>query len=165
MAIRWAAYLRLKDNPAAWDCEFCKEKGLSKQRNCDGNLNGFCSDHGTIKYEDAEISETSGKPLCPKCRMGLKMPFEIVLGKKYRLFQCPLNAIDPEALYLIRLVSWSENIGITPSGCSLFDETSWYNDLREFVIYEQAQVREEFEPTPGPTTVPKQGSPSSGKRR
>jgi hypothetical protein len=97
--------------------------------------------------------------------MGLKMPFEIVLGKKYRLFQCPLNEIDPEALYLIRLVNWSESLGITPSGCSLFDETSWYYELREFVIHEQAQVREEFEPKPGNQSAAKQGSRSPQTRR
>jgi hypothetical protein len=127
-------------------------------------LNGFCASHGTIRYEDAEKSET-GKLLCPKCRLALKMPVEIVLGKNYRLFQCPFNEIDPEALYLIKLVGWSETMGITPSGCSLFDETSWYYELREFVIHEQALAREEIESQPG-SSIPKQGSqPSPNVRK
>jgi hypothetical protein len=125
-------------------------------------LNGFCASHGTIKYENAEKSETSGKLLCPKCRMALKMPFEFVLGKSYRLFQCPLNEINPEAIYLVKLVNWSEKLGVTPSGCSLFDEASWYNDLREFVVYEQERTKEEFAPKPSQQSVPsKQGSLTS----
>lgn len=109
-------------------------------------MDGFCTSHGTIKYGEADISEDTGKMLCPKCRMVLRMPFEFVLGKSYRLFQCPLNEIDPEALYLVKLVNWSEKVGITPSGCSLFDETSWYSALREFVLYEQGEAREELVP-------------------
>jgi hypothetical protein len=164
LAIRWAAYLRLKEKPGTWDCEFCKSKGLDKKRNCNGNLDGFCASHGTIRYEDAEKSNT-GKLLCPKCQLALKMPMEIVLGKNYRLFQCPLNEIEPEALYLIKLVTWSESMGITPSGCSLFDETNWYYELRDFVVHEQALARSEME-SPGPS-IPKQGSqtPSNVRRR
>jgi len=95
------------------------------------------------------------------------MPFEIVLGKQYRLFQCPLNEIDPEALYLIQLVNWSESINITPSGTSLFDETNWYSELRDFVIHEQIQAKEEMEASVGSQVTPKQGSQTSGsiKRR
>lgn len=88
--------------------------------------------------------------------MALRMPFELVLGKAYRLFQCPLNEIDPEALYLVKLVNWSESTGITPSGCSLLDETNWYYELREFVLHEQAKTREEFRPEQ--PSAPKQGS-------
>ena len=90
------------------------------------------------------------------------MPVEIVLGKNYRLFQCPLNEVDPEALYLIKLVNWSEKIRVTPSGCSLLDETNWYYELREFVLYEQGAAREEFSPTQSQQkTSNKQGSLTS----
>jgi len=90
------------------------------------------------------------------------MPFEIVLGKKYRLFQCPLNEVDPGSMYLIGLVSWSESMGVTPSGTSLFDEANWYCDLREFVLSENAQANEEFKPVQQVT--PKQGSQPSVRR-
>jgi hypothetical protein len=142
--LRWAAFLRTKDDPAVWDCAYCEEKGLQETRNCKGNLDGYCASHGTVKYEEIDFSESTGKPLCPECGRALKMPFEIVLGKKYRIFQCPLNEVDPYSLYLISLVNWSEATGQLPSGGTLFDETNWYYELREFVVTEQNTIRDEY---------------------
>jgi hypothetical protein len=117
---------------------------LDKARNCGCDVVGSCQEHGNIKYGTQEVSKDTGKALCPKCQKGLKVPFELVLGKKFRVWRCPVKDVTVEALFFVRLVNWSEEIGTTPNGGALLDETNLYFEIRNVVVYEQAHAHEEF---------------------
>ena len=128
-----------------WNCSYCEEKGLQKVRNCDGVLDGQCPQHGTIKYEDLEANETTGRLMCPTCGTNVEMPFKLNLGKVFWIWRCPLQEINHEAIFFVKLVGWSEAIHQTPSGRSLLEESNLYFEIREFVLQEQNSARKELE--------------------
>lgn len=94
------------------------------------------------------------------------MPFEMVIGKKYRVWRCPVQDLDPEAIFLVKFVNWSEQTGVTPSGVSLLDETNMFFEIRELVLTEQAVIESEFQDSQA-QSHPKQGprSPRVARRR
>jgi len=144
-----------------WDCFYCEERGLQKERNCDGVLDGQCPNHGTIKHEELEEDENTGKLKCPECQTVVRMPFQLKLGKKFWIWRCPLQEIDHEAIFLVRLVNWSEAIHQTPSGRPLLEESNLYFEIRDYVLQEQGNARKELEkqkPAKDPRPSEQQGS-------
>lgn len=63
---------------------------------------------------------------------------EFFLGKTYRTPGCPKSHVTERALFLIRLVNWSEEIHILPTATTLMKESSLYFDIRNFVVSEQS---------------------------
>ena len=151
-----------------WDCVYCEEKGLQKERNCDGLLDGQCPNHGNVTYEELE-EDDNGRLVCSNCGAIVKMPFKLKLGKSFWIWRCPLQEINQEALFVIKLVAWSEAVHHTPSGLSIYEESNLFFEIRDFVIREQREAHDDLSPqkTEADQRRPKRGSrsPSStGKR-
>ena len=146
LAIRWATYLEFNPGKSVtWECSYCQDKGLQKERNCDGILDGQCPQHGTILFEDLEENDVTGKLKCPECHRPVKMKFSLRLGKKYWIWRCPLQDIDYRTLYFIKLVNWSESLHQTPSGRSILNESNLFFEIRDVVLQEQQIARKELE--------------------
>jgi len=71
---------------------------------------------------------------------------EFLLGKTYRTPGCPKSQITERALFLVRLVDWSEKTGVLPTAKTLFDESFLYFEIRNMVITEKAITEEELSP-------------------
>jgi len=129
-----------------WSCDICTEKGLQSKRNCGcEKIEGVCKEHGTIEYDECEEDENTGKLLCIKCGKVVKVPFELRLGKRYRIYRCPVSEIDPVAITIIEIINWCEAMGSTPNGVAPMDESWKYFELRNFVTGEQNRARSELE--------------------
>ncbi len=166
MAIRWATYLDVNPGKTAtWDCLYCENRGLQKERNCDGILDGQCPNHKKVRFDELETDEETGKLKCVQCGKIVKMPFQLRLGKGFWIWRCPLQELDQEAAFAIRLVNWSEAIHQTPSGHSLLEESNLYFEIRNFVLREQQLAREELEKKQPENDKRRQGSRSPRPRR
>jgi len=135
-------------NPLTWDCDYCQDHpDLKKVRNCDWNQPGECKQCGEIPYEDVETDPQTSKFLCPTC--GGRVSFgkaEFLLGKTYRTPGCPKSQITERALFLVKLVDWSEKMGVLPTAQNLFDESFLYFEIRNMVVSERATIEEELSP-------------------
>jgi len=161
LAIRWAVYLEVnKGKSDSYNCVYCESKGLQKQRNCDGDLTGYCKrgGHGYFEFEDLIIND-KGQAVCPACEKPVEMPFKLQLGKTFWIWRCPVLEIDHSAIHLIQMVNWSEAMHQTPSGLPLYDESNLFFEIRNFVLNEQRTAREEMEKKqPSDARKSKQGS-------
>ena len=131
-----------------FQCDFCgNRKGLKEKRNCGWEQPGECSKCGEVAFKDVIVEVDGSKFSCPEC--GTKVRFgrhaEFILGK-YRTPGCPKSMISEQAVFLIQLVNWSEETGVLPTAKTLFEESLFYFDLRNFVITERSIAESEMMP-------------------
>ena len=75
----------------------------------------------------------------------LKVPFELVIGKSFRVWRCPVKDVDTESMFLIKLVNWSEDVSVSPNGGPLLDEPNYYFEARTLIVTEQRLVERELD--------------------
>lgn len=130
-----------------YKCEICEEKKLNEKRNCKWEDPGECKNCGKIPFEDVLQDHMTSKYVCPICGGRVRFPTgEMVLGKSFRIPGCPVSKISELAVFLIRLVNWSEEIGILPYGRTLLEESMFYFDVRNIVVSEQSEAEKEMAP-------------------
>ena len=54
--------------------------------------------------------------------------------------------ISERAVFFIQLVNWSEEVGILPTAQTLFEESFFYFEVRNFVVTERSIAAEEMRP-------------------
>ena len=134
--------------PETFDCEFCSNKlDLRKRRNCGWQDPGECNVCGDVPFEAAILAKDGSKFTCPTCggKVRWNKSAELVLGK-YRVPGCPKSMISEKAVFLIQLVDWSEKTGVLPTAMTLFDESMFYFEVRNFVISERNVAEYEMMP-------------------
>jgi hypothetical protein len=88
----------------------------------------------------------TGKFVCSVCEGTVKFgKSEMILGK-YRTPGCPISKITERAVFYIALIDWSESTGKLPTAQTLFEESLFYFELRNFVLSESAIAENEMTP-------------------
>jgi len=54
--------------------------------------------------------------------------------------------ITERALFYIRLVNWSEEVGVLPTSDTLLGESLLYFEVRNFIVSERSLAEEEMRP-------------------
>ncbi|KKL50795.1 hypothetical protein LCGC14_2301920 [marine sediment metagenome] len=135
-----------------WNCDYCVSKNLQQTRNCGEDIIGECQKCGSFKEEECFFDEENGRHRCPNCNGKMRWPLELRLGRKWLIHCCPIRIINPTTIFLIKLVSWSETVGVLPALGGLLDQTNFYFEIRNIVVSERNIAEEELKPqeaTPG----------------
>lgn len=126
----------------------------------------MCQSCGTeYTEEEAEVSEDTGIQSCPVCHKRLRWTYELFLGKEFRVHRCPVSIIDYSTIFLVKLVNWSESIGLPPFEGSLCDQSNKYFEIRNIVVSERAAAEEELRPKESPQQQPQPRSLKGAPRR
>lgn len=140
-----------------WNCEYCVTKNLQDTRNCKGDVTGECQKCGSFTEDECFFDEETGRYKCPNCSGKMRWPFELRLGNKWFVHYCPVRVIDPTTVFFVKLVNWSETIGVLPSVGGLLDQTNFYFEIRNIVVSEKAMAEEELKPQDATSKEPQQG--------
>jgi len=120
------------------------EKGLDRSRQCQEEPQAACEQHGWFIHTELAFDEEKGMYSCPNCGGQVRWKFALPLWKNYTVFSCPVQQIDPEAMFIMRIVFWSEEIGILPFAGGLLDQPNIYFEARNIVMSEKAIVMDEM---------------------
>ena len=169
LAVRWAIWIAMDPGrEAQWNCDSCvRVPNLQKTRLCGEKPVGECKLHGKFSEDEAEYDdEKLFRYICPVCKGKLTWTFSLSLGTKYQAHSCPIRMLDPTALFLVRLVNWSESIGVLPAQGGLLDQTNFYFEIRSFVVNERAAAEEEMRPKDkGSPQPPRTSMPSIPRKK
>jgi len=93
------------------------------------------------------MAPDGSKFTCPTCNGTVKWgrSAEFILGK-YRTPGCPKAMVSEQAVFLIQLVNWSEEVGILPTAKTLFEESLLYFEIRNFIVSERSVATAEMSP-------------------
>ena len=140
-----------------WNCDYCVTKNLQDTRNCKGDTTGECQKCGPFTEEECLLDEETGRYKCSKCGGKMRWSFELRLGRKWSVHYCPVRIIDPTTIFLVKLVNWSESIGILPFGGGLLEQTNFYFEIRNTIVNEKALAEDELRPQDATSPEPQGG--------
>jgi hypothetical protein len=142
LVARWGEWLDKNENRKhQWECEFCLEKKLFKNRNCDGTLPNKCSKCSKETLEDE----------CPICGVKTIPQFKFRFSSTITdwVARCPVAMLTPRAIQLTNIVNFTDNAKALPFHCGAFEQTYFFYLIRMVVLSEQnAILKKELDQKP-----------------
>jgi hypothetical protein len=126
-----------------WDCEQCVIKGWLHKRNCNHPYYSFLTEEEIEDYKESKKATTKYSLFEGKKRKNEDNNIKkFLLPNGNKIDYCPLSDLDIRIVELVKLIYWSEEIGIMPfQPNALMEQSNVYVQARWAVIGERSKIQ------------------------